>query len=201
MSKIKKDRQYRDISFSVEIKENIDKKIDSDFYVEGYATTFKPYVLFVDEEEGEIKEQFLPSAFDNTDMTDIIFQYNHEGKVFARISNATLIVEVDEKGLFIAADLSKTESSRQMYDEIKKGLVTKMSWGFRVGDYYYDKKTKTIMHKTVKKIYDVSAVSIPANNDTNINARSFCDGEIARALKESQECEKLKLRIKLELGD
>ena len=74
-----------------------------------------------------------------------------------------------------------------------------MSWGFMPGEFEYDKVTKTIRHKSVKKIYDVSAVSIPANNDTNINARSFVDGEIKKALMEYQECERLKLKIKLEL--
>lgn len=191
-------RQYRVIDFA--IKEIKEKRIDSDYYVEGYATTFEPYILFEDD-DGPIYEHFEKGAFLNTDMSDVIFQYNHEGKVYARQSNSTLIVECDDHGLFIAADLSSTEASRQMYDEIQSGLVTKMSWGFRVGEYEYDKKSRTFIHHSVKKVYDVSAVSIPANNDTNIEARSFANGEIQQALKERQECEKIKLKIKCELGE
>ena len=191
-----KDRQYRTIALFN--SNQTEKKIDTDYYIEGYATTFQPYVLF--ETKGEkIYESFTRDCFLNTDMSDIIFQFDHTGKVFARQSNGTLIVEPDDNGLFIAADLSKTETARQLYEEIKTGLITKMSWGFMPGEFEYDKVTKTIRHKSVKKIYDVSAVSIPANNDTNINARSFVDGEIKKALMEYQECERLKLKIKLEL--
>lgn len=190
------DRQYRAME-NLGIKQT-EKRIETEYYIEGYATTFKPYVLYESDKE-KIFESFTRECFNNTDMSDIILQFDHVGKVFARQSNATLIVEADDHGLFIAADLSKTESARQLYEEIAQGLITKMSWGFRVGEYEYDKKTKTIKHKSVKKIYDVSAVSIPANGDTNINARSFVDGEIEKALKESRERARLQLKIKLEL--
>lgn len=191
-----KDRQYRAIE-NIDIKQT-GKRIESDYYIEGYATTFKPYVLYESGNE-KVFESFTRECFDNADMSDIILQFDHQGKVYARQSNGTLIVEADDHGLFIAADLSKTESARQLYEEIAQGLITKMSWGFRVGDYEYDKKTKTIKHKSIKKIYDVSAVSIPANQDTNINARNFVNGEIEKALKESQERARLQLKIKLEL--
>ena len=82
-----------------------------------------------------------------------------------------MIVESDDKGLFICADLSKSSGSKDLYEEISSGLVTKMSWGFLPGDpgdYYFDQPTRTLIHKRVKKIYDVSAVSIPANQDTEI---------------------------------
>lgn len=190
------ERQYR-------VFENLDakitnKRIESDYYVEGYATTFQPYLLYEAGNE-KVFESFTKECFEKTDMSDIILQFDHAGKVFARKSNGTLIVEPDENGLFIAADLSKTESARQLYEEIAQGLITKMSWGFKLGEYEFDKKTNTIKHKSVKKIYDVSAVSIPANEETSINARSFANGEIEKILKENQERERLKLRIKLEI--
>jgi len=178
------------------------KRIDSDFYVEGYATTFKPYVLFEDE-DGPIYESFTRDSFKDTDMSDVILQYDHSGKVLARMRNNTLIVEVDDNGLFVGADLSKSEASRALYEEISNGLVDRMSWGFIPGEYHLDRKTRTIVHTKVKKIFDCSAVSIPANENTFIGVRSFCDGEFAKMAQELREHEeaKNKLLLKLKLGD
>jgi HK97 family phage prohead protease len=120
----------------------------------------------------------------------------------ARQSNGSLIVEPDETGLFTAADLGRTESARRLYEEISAGMITKMSWGFFLGDYYYDRDTRTIVHRTVKKVFDVSAVSIPANNNTEINARSWVDGVIDLAARSEAALEerrrKLRLKIKLQ---
>lgn len=168
------------------------------YKVEGYATTFEPYVLYEDS-DGPVYESFSAECFKNTDMSDVIFQFNHDGKVFARQSNGTLELDIDEHGLKVVADLGRTESSRQMFEEIETGLVTKMSWGFLPGDYHYDRKTRTIVHTSVKKIFDVSAVSIPANQDTEINARSFADGEIRKVVEEFNRAERNKKALELKL--
>lgn len=181
------------------------KRFESDFYVEGYATTFEPYVLFHDVDGNPIYERIMPTAFGDCDMTDVIFQYDHAGKVFARNRNNTLLLEVHpEHGLFIAGDLSKTTSSRLMYEDINTGLVDRMSWCFKP-DYNtleYNEETRTIIHHKIIKIYDVSAVSIPANDATEISSRSLVDGEIERVKQEllRREQEKQKLLLKLKLG-
>ena len=178
-----------------------EKRIDSNYYVEGYATTFEPYVLFEDE-DGPIYESFTRDCFAGCDMSDIIMQFDHQGMVMARQRNKTLIVEVDDNGLFMAADLSKSEMARNLYEAISNGLVDRMSWGFIPGEYHFDAKTRTLYHTKVKKIFDVSAVSIPANEGTNIHARSFINGEIEKVKQELQEQkrnkDKLLLRLKLE---
>lgn len=176
------------------------KRIDSNFYVEGYAARFEPYVLFEDD-DGPIYERFERGCFDNCDMSDIIFQFNHQGTVMARQSNDSLIVEVDDTGLFTAADLSRTEAARRLYEEISAGMITKMSWGFFLGDYEYDRESRTIIHRSVKKIFDVSAVSIPANNNTEINARGWVNGVIDLAARSEAELDerRRKLRLKLNL--
>ena len=197
MDNFKKDRQYRAVLEKLETTQK-EKRIDTDYYVEGYATRFEPYLLYEDE-DGKVFEEFDRDCFKDADMSDVIMQFDHAGKVFARQSNGTLIVEPDDEGLFIAADLSKSSAAKELYEEIESGLITKMSWGFRLGEYDYDKDTRTIKHKSIKKIFDVSAVSRPANETTTINARSLVDGEIEKALKESQERERLSLKIKLEL--
>ena len=163
-----------------------DKRLKSDFYVEGYATTFnEPYVLY--EYDGvQYKEIIDRGALEGADMSDIIFLYDHEGNVLARRSNGTLIVEPDDHGLFVAADLSKSAAARNMYEEIQNGLVTKMSWAFKVREDSYDRVTHTRTIKRMKKVFDVSAVSKPANPSTDISARSYFDGGI-----EAEKAERL----------
>ena len=166
------------------------KRFDTDYYVEGYAARYEPYELYRDLDGNPVYERFERGCFDNCDMSDIIYQFDHAGKVMARTSNGSLIVEPDDNGLFMAGDLGRTATARAHYeDDIKSGMVTKMSWRFAVGDYYFDRETRTIVHKTVRKIYDVSSVSIPANDNTEINARAWVDGEIAQAARSEAELE------------
>ncbi len=176
------------------------KRIDCEHYVEGYAARFEPYVLYYDGDQ-PVYERFEPGCFDECDMSDIIMQYDHEGKVLARTSNGSLVVGVDENGLYFSADLGRTEAARSLYNDVKAGMVTKMSWRFRVGTYYYDVETRTIVHKTVKKIYDVAPVSIPANDDTEINARAWVDGEIAQAARSEAELDERRRRLRVKINN
>jgi HK97 family phage prohead protease len=170
-----------------------EKRIDSDFYVEGFATTFdQPYLLY-EWDGNKYYEVIDRHALDGADMTDVIMQYDHNGKVLARLSNKTLGIEPNDTGLFIYADLSKSKAAQEMYEEISNGLVTKMSWAFTVSEDSYDRDTRTRRILKVKKVYDVSAVSIPANADTEISARSYLDGVIE---KEKQELLERQLELK-----
>ena len=195
-----KDREYRAMSLLAPTQG--DKRLKSDFYVEGYATTFnEPYVLY--EYDGvQYKEIIDRGALEGADMSDIIFLYDHEGNVLARRSNGTLIVEPDDHGLFVAADLSKSAAARNMYEEIQNGLVTKMSWAFKVREDSYDRVTHTRTIKRMKKVFDVSAVSKPANPSTDISARSYFDGVIEAEKAErlaAQAAERKRQRLKLYL--
>lgn len=176
------------------------KRIDAENYVEGFAARYEPYVLYYDYDGQPIYERFERGCFDDCDMSDIIMQYDHEGKVMARNTNGSLIVEANDEGLFVAADLGRTAAARDLYADIEEGMVTKMSWRFRVGNYYYDKDTRTIVHLTVKKIYDVSAVSIPANDNTEINARAWVDGEIAEAARREVELDERRRRLRAKIN-
>ena len=193
--KLKNERQIRTLQVFTPVET---KRIDSNFYVEGYAARYEPYVLY-EMDDGPIYERFERGCFDNCDMSDVIFQLNHQGTVMARQSNGSLIVEPNENGLFTAADLGRTEAARRLYEEISTGMITKMSWGFILGDFYFDKDTRTIVHKTVKKIFDVSAVSIPANQNTEINARSWGDGVIDLAARSEAELENRRRRLRLKI--
>lgn len=184
------ERQYRSLSVPLITRVAQDgggkeKRIDSDYYVEGYASTFDdPYVLFEDYNGVKYTEVISPYAFRDADMSDVIMQFDHSGKVFARISNGTLIVEPDEHGLFIAADLSRSQAARDLYEEIQSGLITRMSWAFTVAADEYDRDTHTTTITRVNKVFDVSAVSLPADPNTEISARNLLDGEIEQSRKE-----------------
>ena len=184
------ERQYRSLSVPLVARAEPDggstgKRIDSEFYVEGYASTFNdPYVLFEDYDGFKYTEVISPDAFRDADMSDVIMQFDHTGKVFARISNGTLIVEPDEHGLFIAADLSRSQAARDLYEEIQSGLITRMSWAFTVAADEYDRETHTTTITRVKKVFDVSAVSLPADPNTEISARNLLNGAIEQSRKE-----------------
>ena len=180
---IKQEREYRALAAPLSVQQAA-KRIDTDYYVEGYATTFdKPYLLY--ELDGvKFYERIATHALDGADMSDDIVQYDHEGRVFARQSNNTLILEPDVKGLFVAADLSRTDLARGLYQDISAGMITKMSWAFTVKEESYDRATHTRTILKIKKVYDVSAVSIPANNDTEISARAFASRSYERERQE-----------------
>lgn len=204
---MKNDREYRNFLMEIRSAENEEEgKI-----VRGYASTFnEPYELYND---GQyiVREQVDPAAFDDADMNDVIMQYNHEGKVFARTSNGTLDVSVDDKGLAIRADLGGTGAGRELYEEIKGGYTTKMSFGFTVDE---DKRetvenreegTITVLRTITKirKVYDVSAVSIPANDGTSISVRQLTDGVIGELEAErlhALELNRQKMLTRMMLG-
>ena len=176
------------------------KRIDTQYYVEGYATTFEPYVLYRDYEGNDVYELIERSSLDNADMSNVIFQFDHEGMVYARTSNGSLIVEVDEHGLFVAADLGRTEAAKRLYDSIQAGMVTQMSWRYMVDEESYDRDKKTWTTRKVSKIYDVSAVSIPANDQTSIEARakSLMDEE---RVKKDNEKKRERLSLLLQIKE
>lgn len=196
-----KEREYRAVVLPLRLPE-AEKRINSDYYVEGFATTFnKPYLLY--EWDGvKYYEEIDRHALDEADLSDVIMQYDHQGKVLARLSNKTLGIEPNDNGLFIFADLSKSQAAKELYEEIKNGLVNKMSWAFTVKEDKYNRETRTRTILKIKKVYDVSAVSIPANGDTEISARSWLDGVIDAERREALERRKriLKLLIDMEVG-
>ena len=202
LRKIEDGREYRKMSVEVRAVEGGDTMT-----VTGYATTFnQPYVLW--EEEGyKVVEQVAPTAFNECDMSDVIMQYDHAGRVFARNKNGTLNLQIDEIGLKITADLGGTDIGRQLYQEIKGGYTDKMSFGFVVEndrqEYISENGSETVLRTIlkIKKLYDVSAVSLPANDMTSISARNFANGAIERnkaeRLKRAQKIKKIKLLLEV----
>ena len=213
---VKSNREYRNMAMSAIEQNDSEQEQDNRLIVRGYASTFnEPYTLFRSDDY-QVNEVVDANAFANTDMSDVIMQYDHVGRVFARISNGTLDVSTDDKGLLIDAELGGTELGRQLYEEIRGGYTNKMSFGFRVGkdkreeteerDEDNGTTTVTILQTilTVSKLYDVSAVSIPANDGTSISSRNFAEGVIDEvrkeiAKREERERQKKKIRIMTEV--
>lgn len=169
----------------------------SPYTVTGYACTYDKYTLY-----GKFNERILPTAFAGADFSDVIFQYDHEGRVFARTSNGTLQVTPDDRGLFIRADLSKSAAAKELFDEIRAGLITKMSFGFHVAQDHAEDDGYTRVIDRIKKIYDVSAVSLPANDETEISvsARDFFHAQEEAKRRAALELRRRKLQIKMKAG-
>ena len=207
---IMKDREYRAVSIPLlPTGTETQKRLDSNFYVEGYATTFTRYLLweYTDSDGNVYKyyEEVAPDALRGADISDVIMQYDHTGKVLARLRNGTLGLEADEQGLFMYADLSKSTAAKELYEEISVGLIDRMSWAFTIAKQSYeriDEFTRLRRIEQIKKIYDVSAVSIPANDGTEISARSFAERSFLAEQQQERlglQARALKLKIDMEV--
>ena len=168
-----------------------------DMVVEGYAAVFdEPYLLY-SEPGYKVYEVVDRNALDQADQSDVVMRYDHEGRVFARNSNSTLMLTTDNHGYKIRGLLGGTDLGRQIYQEISGGYTTRMSWAFTVGrdsrEAVEDKKTGEVIVTRrileVGKVYDVAPVAIPANDATEISARCYCDGVIAELKAERLRAE------------
>lgn len=177
---------------------------DTEYRVEGYASTFEPYVLFT-QDGVDYSERIEPTAFDEADLSDVVFRVDHQGTVYARTSAGSVELFVDEHGLGNRTDLSRTEKARALYEDIKAGNYPKMSFAFTVAEDHYDRGTHTRVIDRISKVFDISPVSFPANPGTELYARDYWDGVISaekaeRLERERQEQEKRKLQLKIRIG-
>ena len=186
-------RQYRSFAASNFKPFTRDDSDESESYVtKGYFTTFsEPYELFDD-----YYEEIDPHALDETDMSDVLFQVNHEGHVYARTRNMSLRLGTDFHGGYCEADLSGSKQGREeLYESIKNGLVDRMSFGFTIADdgFEYTVDSDGVYHTRITKIsklFDVSAIEgFPANEGTEISARSLRDAAI-EAQREKERIER-----------
>lgn len=192
------EREYR--SFAQIIERDLDDD-NKKYMVEGYASTFEPYTLWTTEDGVEIKEQIEPDAFNETDFSDVVFRIDHEGPVFARTSNDLIDLSVDDHGLKSIIDLSKTEKARGVFEDIEAGMYPQMSFAFTVEREAWDRETHTRHIEKIGKLYDVSAVSFPANPGTEIGVslRDRINGEIEAETAERLEAERQRLILRLRL--
>lgn len=174
------EREYRSMG-GLFLPQEPEKQEENTLILRGTPIVFDtPTVLF--EIDGvRYIEQIARGALDECDMSDFILNRNHganDSTVFARTRNRTLQYLITSKGLEIEADLDGAdERHRNLYRDIQKGLVDKMSFSFTESESAYNRDTHTRTITKIKKLYDVSAVDFPAYDGTSISARSFFEAE------------------------
>ena len=188
---MKDNREYRCMELR-EVPSN-----DTNYLVEGYASTFDKYLL-MSFDDVDYYEQILPTAFDDADLSDVVFRVDHEGRVYARSSAGTVALWTDAHGLGQRTDLSRTAAARELYADIAAGNYPKMSFAFTVGEDEYDKKTHTRTIKKIAKVFDVSPVSFPANPNTelSVSTRDYFNGVIEAERAERLEAERREIQKK-----
>lgn len=188
---ISKDREYR--AFEL-------RAADGEMTVEGYAAIFESPAVLYSCDGVDYREVIDREAFSGAQMTDVVMNYNHQGKPVARTKNGTLQLRVDSTGLQIRADLSGTEEGRRLYEEIRGGYIDKMSFAFTVSEDSYDRDTHTRRILGIQRLYDVAAVDLPAYDATNISARSYFSAEAEKADRAEARAAKIKkLKLMLEV--
>lgn len=121
-------------------------------------------------------------ALDNTDLKDVRFLVNHNTDMIplARSrnnnENSTMQLIVDDKGLKIRVklDIENNSDARNLYSAIERGDISGMSFMFSIrGESWDDENTDTPLRTItdIEKVFEVSAVTFPAYEDTEINAR------------------------------
>ena len=194
LRKLRDDRMYRtvmNLKTRAETIQDENGQEVQEMIVEGQAVTFESETTLFKWGETEYKEVIDRNAFNEADMSDVIFNYNHSGKVVARTRNNTLKLNIDSNGLNIEARLDGTDEGRKLYEEIKGGYIDKMSFCFTIKEESYNQETHTWRVLKIDKLYDVSAVDIPAYDTTSISARS---SRLAVAEKERKALERAQLQ-------
>lgn len=189
---LKKGREYRALQdFSLVPREGE----NDDYIVRGTAVVFNTPTCLYEYDGVKYFEVIDRHAFDECDLSDVIFNYNHGGKVVARLRNKTLSLSITERGLDMEGNLSGTVAGRELYEEIDGGYIDKMSFSFSVRESKYDNQTHTRTITKIRKLYDVSAVDIPAYNETSISARSFFEEEYSREIEALEQARRRRVLL------
>lgn len=176
----------------VRFEENEGKMI-----LEGYAIVFEQETLIGDEERG-FKEVISRTALTDTFMKDVPLKYNHMDSflILARTKNKSLVLEVDNIGLKVRAELIDTHSNEDVYKMVRSGLLDKMSFAFTVKKQSWDRSGKIPVRRieSIDRLFDVSVVDLPAYDGTSIYSRSLdlVESEL-RAMELADRDEKAKL--------
>ncbi len=195
-----KECQFRDFRLSAIEKRKAEDGKD-ELVIEGKACSFNDETVLYKSGNYEAHEVIDPNAFASCDMTDVIFNFNHSGRVYARTRNKTLSLFVKEDGLYMRAVLRADDQGHQeLYNDIATGTIDKMSFAFTVKTSkweYIETEGREIDLRTIQeidKLYDVSAVDIPAYDTTSISARN-----IFSAVSEKRTSERREKEAELEL--
>lgn len=172
--------------------------------LEGYPIVFEEETLIGSEQSGWI-ESIDPHALDEADMSDTPLKYNHQDitPILARVRNGSLKLTIDDKGLFMRAELLDTQQNKDFYKMVQAGLLDKMSFAFNVlKEDRNDLSVPATRHiRKIGRLFDVSIVDTPAYDGTSLYARSkeIADARaIAEAEAEARALEEAEASIKKE---
>lgn len=160
--------------------------------VQGHAAVYGQTVNIA----GLWNETIARGAFDKTDFTDVLFDVNHDldriplARSRNNTSNSTLQLGLDDMGLAVRAtlDTENNTEAKALYSCIKRGDINGMSFIFDVSDDEWtgmDTDTPSRTIRSIGKVYEVSAVSMPAYPGTDISARGSDALDSARRTLES----------------
>ena len=194
---IKTQEENRDTEENTENTENTEPK---DNVIVGYALKFNSETTLFSDKNGEVREIILKESLDNVDLSNVVLLFDHENLPLAHTKNGTLKLEIDDVGLRFEAHLNDTARQEEVYNLVKKGYITKTSFGFKVdedGDEWVDTKVDnryitTRVIKKFKRILDVSLVSIPAYEETEVEARSIIHQSIHQANQQTKKQKQIK---------
>lgn len=153
--------------------------------VEGYAAVFN--------EETDMywwKERIAPGAFSDALKDDVRALFNHDPNFILARSNNTLELWEDEKGLGYRFETPNTTIGNDLLENLRNGNITQSSFGFTIETYEVQEREEGDDLITITKIgrlYDVSPVTFPAYEATEVTARSI--DKIREEIKQKREAE------------
>ena len=121
---------------------------------------------------GAMTEIIHPDALRGVDLDGIVLITNHDGSgiPLAR-SPKTLSLTVTEQGLEMRASLPDTEQARAVYEAVRRGDLSEMSFAFDIGAADYDEQTQTRTITQISRVYEISIVNHAAYKQTHVTAR------------------------------
>lgn len=162
----------------------------------GNIITGRPIVYNSRTDLGWYDEVIEPGALNNSDLTDVRFLVNHDlnkiplARSRKNTANSTMQLSVDNNGMDIRVvlDVENNADARALYSAVQRGDVTGMSFMFGIRDEEWenlDSDHPTRHIKEISTVVEVSAVTFPAYESTEINARSKEALENARSAVET----------------
>lgn len=186
---------------SKEIRAGTPAKVEADgdtVKVSGYAAVFNQETDI----GGMFREQIAPGAFkDAVGRDDVVFLVNHEGLPLARTRSGTLSLKEDDHGLFIESELDSTDPDvQQIVPKMKRGDLDKMSFAFMPSKQEWDESGEIPLRTiTEAQLFDVSVVTTPAYDGTEIGLRSLENFRTEQ--RKASSVMSTKMRMKLALAD
>ncbi|MDY6086608.1 MAG: phage major capsid protein [Succiniclasticum sp.] len=156
---MKNERQTRNAEIRAE---------DKPLTLTGTAVVFnKPATI------GGVTEVISPDALRGVGLDDIVLITNHDGgQIPLARSPKTLSLSVTDAGLEMTATLPDTEAARSVYEAVRRGDLSQMSFAFDIGKYDFDEQTQTRTITEISRIYEISIVNYAAYKQTHVQARN-----------------------------